>query len=1058
MVKRLLIVVVLILLPCISQATTYHYVWHGLTTGNNDGSSWANAWRDVDDVTANRTALEAEVATQPVYIYFKKGVTVLNDTMQIRLDGASDVNRFIFTTDSGDTGTTPVFDCNGSCASTIDIEGDYLTFDGLTVQGGTSVNMDGYHESDSDRRANYITIKNCTIQNSTDGQGIYCSGVSNAASATGWKIQNNYILNNGSNVELDHGMYLSRFDNAIIEYNYVEGNAAWGIHLRGECDNDIVRYNFVKDNTGSSGGGIDIKHQNDTSTNNKVYGNVLIGNYIGIRIGDGSGNGPTGNLIYNNTVYDSVYAGISIDGTSVDAGTIYNNIIWGTNNGQRVYVINSQTTPSDYNIIGPQATGFIRLDTTAYDTLSAYQSASGKDANSLTSNPDFTNASGDDLTLVEGSPAIDSGTSDPGQTYDDILDPGSSWTQSVSTLDQDSYGFGWERGAYIFEGTGEDTTPPVISNLLPSGAQTCDTNPLSVTLQVTTNENATCKYDTSDVAYDSMTNTFASTGGTSHSDPISLACDSSYTYYVRCSDAYGNKNTTSTMLSFSIAAETPYELACGTTVSTAGTYTLDTNLTCDGTWLTLTGSGITVDLDGHTVIYNQASAGNGINVNGSGQTITNGYLIQGDDADGDSPAVKFYSNGGHTVSYMGIKMNGVVTGDMYAAGVDDGSSGSEIHHVFVEHHGSTSNISYSPRCIRGDQRTTAGMLIHDNILEGCHQGISLDYLGLDWAETQPASINISYVYNNRIQHERTPGTKAPFGISLGKSYKVNIYNNQLISDNGRGIMLDGLGQGVPTGTEYCNVYSNRIDVNYEEPAEGGSYPENHVVGGYDRYSSGNNNWEDNIVLVDNNTGAGDAATECFFCGSDSTDSNMINLLYDGNVCVNLHSLDSAFRYAVFDGDTTVVSNNQYIAADFWLGNWDYYNSGGETPSMSNNTEITPTSYTPAIPTGLYLRKFTWVDDSTATYVLFWNLNGGESQTYEYKVYKDGTAIDMSLRGGDFYVDVDVTGAHTYTVSAVNLNGDESAQSASVSTADAYQEWSQVQTPVDIFMPVGIILM
>ena len=51
-----------------------------------------------------------------------------------------------------------------------------------------------------------------------------------------------------------------------------------------------------------------------------------------------------------------------------------------------------------------------------------------------------------------------------------------------------------------------------------------------------------------------MTNTFATTGGTSHATPVSGLTDgSTYTYYVRCIDAAGNANTTDGAISFSIA-------------------------------------------------------------------------------------------------------------------------------------------------------------------------------------------------------------------------------------------------------------------------------------------------------------------------------------------------------------------------------------------------------------------------------------------------------------------------------------------------------------------------
>lgn len=111
----------------------------------------------------------------------------------------------------------------------------------------------------------------------------------------------------------------------------------------------------------------------------------------------------------------------------------------------------------------------------------------------------------------------------------------------------------------VANGTGyqvslDDATAPVLSNALPSGQLNCAADPDTKTISVTTNENATCKYDTSNVAYDSMANTFSTTGTTSHSQSIgSLACGNSFTYYVRCNDAFGNKNSSSMEISFSIA-------------------------------------------------------------------------------------------------------------------------------------------------------------------------------------------------------------------------------------------------------------------------------------------------------------------------------------------------------------------------------------------------------------------------------------------------------------------------------------------------------------------------
>jgi len=101
--------------------------------------------------------------------------------------------------------------------------------------------------------------------------------------------------------------------------------------------------------------------------------------------------------------------------------------------------------------------------------------------------------------------------------------------------------------------SGADITPPVISNPQPSGILSSGTT--SVTLSVDTDEDATCKYDTSNVAYSSMVSDFTITGGTTHSRIVSgLSDGSSYTYYARCQDTSNNTNMVSTDIIFSVAS------------------------------------------------------------------------------------------------------------------------------------------------------------------------------------------------------------------------------------------------------------------------------------------------------------------------------------------------------------------------------------------------------------------------------------------------------------------------------------------------------------------------
>ncbi len=102
-----------------------------------------------------------------------------------------------------------------------------------------------------------------------------------------------------------------------------------------------------------------------------------------------------------------------------------------------------------------------------------------------------------------------------------------------------------------------DTTPPVISGGSPTGSLAYNTT--IVTLTVTTNEDATCKYSASQsTTYASMPRTFSSTnGGRSHTSSVtSISPGNSYTYYVRCQDASSasNKNTSDYPITFAIAA------------------------------------------------------------------------------------------------------------------------------------------------------------------------------------------------------------------------------------------------------------------------------------------------------------------------------------------------------------------------------------------------------------------------------------------------------------------------------------------------------------------------
>jgi hypothetical protein len=99
---------------------------------------------------------------------------------------------------------------------------------------------------------------------------------------------------------------------------------------------------------------------------------------------------------------------------------------------------------------------------------------------------------------------------------------------------------------------GGSAPPPVRSNGQPTGILPSGTT--QATLSLSTVENATCRYALQEgVAYGSMTNTFSTTGATSHAHDLNGLTTGSHQFYVRCSNLAGNPNTDDFEIAFSVA-------------------------------------------------------------------------------------------------------------------------------------------------------------------------------------------------------------------------------------------------------------------------------------------------------------------------------------------------------------------------------------------------------------------------------------------------------------------------------------------------------------------------
>ncbi len=95
-----------------------------------------------------------------------------------------------------------------------------------------------------------------------------------------------------------------------------------------------------------------------------------------------------------------------------------------------------------------------------------------------------------------------------------------------------------------------DITPPTVTSVSPS-SNIASSSELGVVLKAVTDENATCKYDTTDKSYDSMNNTMSGSA-LSHTATVTLKPGYHYKYYVRCRDTVNNTMTSSKVIEFSV--------------------------------------------------------------------------------------------------------------------------------------------------------------------------------------------------------------------------------------------------------------------------------------------------------------------------------------------------------------------------------------------------------------------------------------------------------------------------------------------------------------------------
>ena len=160
------------------------------------------------------------------------------------------------------------------------------------VIDGTNLTAEAVKCTTTTNGATDILIENCEIKNA-HSMGVLTSDDLTARLT----LRNCFIHNNGTNIDLDHNVYLATAGN-IVENCEISFGASYGIHLYGSdtMNNNIFRNNVIHDNNAA---GIGIFG----GDGNLAYNNIIYHNTLGIRVRSYAVIGIVG--IYNNTIEDS---------------------------------------------------------------------------------------------------------------------------------------------------------------------------------------------------------------------------------------------------------------------------------------------------------------------------------------------------------------------------------------------------------------------------------------------------------------------------------------------------------------------------------------------------------------------------------------------------------------------------------------------------------------------------------------------------------------------------------------------------------------------------------
>ncbi|MBD3246338.1 MAG: hypothetical protein GF333_04940 [Candidatus Omnitrophica bacterium] len=258
------------------------------------------------------------------------------------------------------------------------------------------------------------------------------AGASAANTITFREAAGETVLVNGD----QYAFFLDGADYIRLEGFDITSTTDHGVYLTDGATNNVIRENYIY-NVGSGGNYAGIRI--DTSCDdNEISGNEIAADYYGVYLYYADGTKVYNNMIYDtsgygayiyrcddtefyfNSIYMAVRCVLKFQGSNND---FQNNILYNhsTNSGHYCFYnqdgnIASYPFTSDYNDMYAPNGASIGYYGGVQSTLSDWQTATGQDANSFSSNPLYTSTT--DLHIGDGSPCQNTGTALAGYSDD----------------------------------------------------------------------------------------------------------------------------------------------------------------------------------------------------------------------------------------------------------------------------------------------------------------------------------------------------------------------------------------------------------------------------------------------------------------------------------------------------------------------------------------------------------------------------------------------------------------------------------------------------------------